>query len=247
MIIDTVKTGDALLFSGNSPTGFLLKTFISSRWNHSGIAVRFLNGKISLTEEGDLYVFETNTEKRYDPIRKKYVVGAAYSQLDYVLKKYTAVVCRPLKNILRTKNLARRTEKFADKYLGIPFPKSSTPFISVWLGISLQESNKESMFCSELMTHYYYYCFNDAFKKLTGDNASLQNLFGSNLPLEANLYQPCYYSAIKSKHSSIFTNYETLVYQQNNDSLYIILQPLIIIIFLLILIYMTLPPKIRKK
>jgi len=241
--MDNIKTGDALLFSGNSPTGFLLKTFISSRWNHSGIAVRFKDGKISLTEEGELYIFETNTENRYDPIRKTYLVGAAYSELNYVLKKYTAVSCRPLKNSLRTKKLAKLTEKFANRYKSIPFPKNSVPFISVWLGISLQEGNKDSMFCSELMTHYYYYCFNDVFKTLTGENASLKNLFGLNLPNEANLYQPCYYSAIKSKNSSLFENYDSLVYQQTNESLYIILQPLVIILFLIILIYMSLVRK----
>ncbi len=44
---NTVKTGDVILFSGNTPTGFLLRTFVSSEWNHSGIAVRFITSQDS--------------------------------------------------------------------------------------------------------------------------------------------------------------------------------------------------------
>src|SRR3990170_2418898 len=83
----TIKTGDVILFSGNSPTGFLLRTFVSSEWNHTGIAVRFVtdeNGEkaISLTEEGELYVLETNTWTRQDAITGQDVIGAGFSRAD---------------------------------------------------------------------------------------------------------------------------------------------------------------------
>src|ERR1700722_17457012 len=68
---DQIKTGDVLLFSSNSATGFLLRTLSNSQWNHVGVAIRLIppeddtqEYKISLDEEGKLYILETNTHHR---------------------------------------------------------------------------------------------------------------------------------------------------------------------------------------
>ena len=76
----SIKTGDVLLFSNNSPTGILMRTVTSTDWNHGGIAVRLLrkpNGKITVTtdETGDLTVFEINTFPRFDLFSGKNVIG----------------------------------------------------------------------------------------------------------------------------------------------------------------------------
>ena len=103
----TIKTGDVVLFSGNTATGFLLRTFVSSEWNHSGIAVRFTtdpvtNTKtISLTEEGELFILETNTGVRKDAVYDIDVIGAGFSKTDWVMKRYNKLAVRRLHDIFR--------------------------------------------------------------------------------------------------------------------------------------------------
>ena len=178
---NTIKTGDALLFLGNSPIGFMLRTFVSSPWNHSGIAVRFVerNGKkeVSLTEEGELYILETNTGTRTDVFGER-IVGAGFSKADWVFPKYNKIAHRKLKESFRTKDLAELTLEFARKNKGNKFPESSLPFIGIWLGIDLaSKTDKPGMFCSELMAHYYLHCIGKQYEKITGLNPKLSSLF----------------------------------------------------------------------
>ena len=243
----TLTTGDALLFCGNSPTGGILRGLSSSDWNHSGIAVRFNRTgegvfEISLTEEGELYVLETNTGTRNDDIYGGKIVGAGFSRADWVFHKYNRVSVRRLHDSFRNETLAALTTKFADLHRGIKFPSSTLPFISVWLGIDLVNKDESvvEMFCSELMAHYYLYCIGPQFKDITGkdEEINLTNLFGSTAPKYERMYKPSDYTFGKIPDSPIFKNTEEVIFVEHGDLLYIILQPLIyVLVFLLILWY----------
>lgn len=250
----TLKTGDILLFSGNSPTGFLLKTFVSSEWNHSGIAVRFMtiideNGQakkvISLTEEGDLYIFETNSGVRKDDIFGDNILGAGFSSSDWVFNNYNKIAVRRLRDIFRTKELADLTMEFATKTRGKVFPQSSLPFLGVWLGIPLVDKKEHSseMFCSELMAHYYPYCIGSQYEKVTGlkFDGKLSTLFGSGAPTSEDMFTPGHYTSTNTPNASIFNGSEGVVYTAYADLLYTILQPLVIILFVILAIWMSLP------
>lgn len=245
----TIKTGDVLLFSGNTPTGFLLRTFVSSEWNHSGIAVRFItlaDGKkeVSLTDEGDLYVLETNTGTRRDNIYGADVVGVGFSSSDFVFPKYNKIAVRRLHDTFRTPIFAKLTMEFADKYRGTRFPNSSLPFIGVWLGIALpKKENSKGMFCSEIMAHYYLYTIGPQYESLTGipfDN-KLTSLFGSGSPDAADLFTPGHYTEKHTPNAPILQHNAEIVYTQYADLLYVILQPLLIILIVMLALWLTLP------
>lgn len=247
----TIKTGDALLFSGNSPTGIFLRTFISSEWNHSGIGVRFktVPGSsmpvISLTEEGDLYVLETTGHHRYDPIFGSTVEGAGFVSAEDVFVRYNKVAVRRLRDIFRTEELGRLTLEFARRYHGHQFPSGNLPFLSAWLGIDLTNSNEE-MFCSQFVTHYYPQCLGPQYAQITGVpfDGSLATLFGTGAPAMEAMYTPGHYAASATPNASIFDGPEELVYLVYADLLYIIFQPLIIILFIGLIIWMLLPKQL---
>lgn len=252
---NTVKTGDVMLFSCNSPTGFLLRTFVSSQWNHSGIAVRFINipdttsekgfrREISLTEEGDLYILETNTAIRRDDIYEINTGGVGFSKASWVFKKYNKIAVRRLHNIFRTQQLAKLTMDFADKYRGRKFPNNKLQFIGVWLGISLTDkSTSKDMFCSEIMAHYYTYCIGPQYQNVTGMpfDGKLSTIFGSGSPDTENLFTPGHYTCNNTPNASIFSGNEEIIYIDYADLLYVILQPLLIILIIMLVIWFTLP------
>lgn len=242
----TIKTGDALLFSNNSPTGFLLKTLVSSEWNHSGIAVRFKNDKeISLTEEGELYILETNTGIRKDEINGVYMIGAGFSRADLVFHTHNRIALRRLHDVFRTQQLADLTLDFYDKNKGNKFPSSSLPFLGVWLGIPLVEKDpqQKEMFCSELMAHYYTYCIGPQYQKITGlsFDGKLTSLFGNEAPSSEDMFTPGHYTYSGTPNASIFSEKEVIIYTAYADILYVILQPLLIILVVMLAIWMTLP------
>lgn len=253
---NTIKTGDVLLFSGNSPTGFLLRTFVSSEWNHSGIAVRFItvpdenspNGSkkiISLTDEGELYIFETNTGIRKDDIYGYDIVGAGFSRAEWVFIKYNRIAVRRLHNLFRNAELSELTADFASRYRGNKFPSSTLPFIGVWLGIPLIDKSvaSDEMFCSELMAHYYSHCIGPQYEKVTGMtfDGTLSTLFGNGSPNTEDMFTPGHYSSGYTPNASIFSGNEEIIYIAYADLWYVILQPLIIILAVMLAIWLTLP------
>lgn len=244
--MDTIRTGDVLLFSSNTPTGFLLRTFVSSEWNHSGIAVRFKRNKIvSLDEEGELYILETNTGIRKDEIFNMDIIGAGFSRADSIFNKYNKIAVRRLHDTFRTPEFGQRTLEFAQKNRGSRFPSSSLPFISVWLGIQLNDKPPDTneMFCSELMAHYYSYTIGPIYHQITGSSSKmkLSNLFGAGSPNTEDMYTPGHYSSYNTPNASIFYGNEEVIYVAHADILYVILQPLLIALVIMLAIWMSLP------
>lgn len=238
-----------MLFSGNSPTGFLLRTFVSSEWNHSGIAVRFITladgtKEVSLTEEGDLYILETNTGARTDDILKVNIVGAGFSRADWTFNKYNKISVRRLHDIFRTPELAQYTLDFANKYRGTKFPSSSLPFLGVWLGVPLADKETTSgMFCSELMVHYYTSTIGPQYQTLTGlpFDGKLTTLFGTEAPVTEDLFTPGHFTTTFTPNAAIFQRDDEVIYSQHADMLYVILQPLLIILVVMLALWMILP------
>ena len=247
--IKSLKTGDAILFSGNTGTGFLLRTFVSMDWNHSGIAVRFItlpdNSKeVSLTTEGELYIFETNSGARFDSIQMETLKGAAFSPSEWVFSKYNRAIVRRLHDSFRTKELAISTMNFAIKSKGIPFPNSSLPFLSIWLGIPLATKNNDpTMFCSELMAHYYTYTIGKQYHQITGVNYDnkLSTIFGSECPSTEDMFTPGDFSYHSTPSATIFNNNDEIVFSVHADLIFVILQPFLIIMVFILFLWMILP------
>lgn len=249
--LQTALTGDLLLFSGNTPTGFLLRTFTSSIWNHVGIAIRYDFDKksITLNNTGTLLVFETNSGCRYDPVFNSLSYGASYSNLSLVLKNCNKVAIRRLKSLYRTEYFRDQIISFTSKYKGKLFPETSTAFLSVWLGISRETNGEDGMFCSELAAYFYYETLgnNHICKNLVNPDRSncFKVLFGSTAQESGDLFAPLHFTQQSIPYAPIFEENvnmeEEVVYIVHGDLLYIILQPLVLTLFVVFFIAMTIP------
>lgn len=242
MVGESLRTGDVVLFSNNTPTGFLLKTFVSSVWNHGGVAVRIRrdeDGTNTITTDytGELYILETNTGARLDDIYGKKIVGAGYSRADWLFSKYNKISYRPLIDKFRTQHLADNTEEFYRLYHGSEFPNTTLPFIGAWLGIPLSEMT-DRMFCSELMCKYYEFCLGKQYYDITGNDyeGDLKSIFGPSAPTSHNLYKP---DTFLLADCPIFSSPYEVIYESHADLIYIILQPLVITLIVALIIYLT--------
>jgi hypothetical protein len=132
---------------------------------------------------------------------------------------------------------------FARKYQGRQFPSSSLPFLSVWLGISLGGSNPTEMFCSELMAHYYRDCLGPQYQAITGTpfDDNLTTLFGAGAPTTEDMYTPGHFSGATTPNAAVFSGQEEIVYRAYADLGYVTLQPFLIALVVLLLIWMSLP------
>ena len=240
--IKKIRTGDILFFSNNTPTGLTLRTFTSTLWSHTGIAVRIIERKgkkfpkISLTKKGKLCVMEINSLVRYDNWKKKYNAGFGFSDIDYVLKNQTLAATRPLKKDLRIKLLAKRTTKFVKKFGHAKFPLYFKPFLGAWLGyptdklgirkpenlLVFDDDNDIEMFCSEMMAYYYIYtmipiCSVVRGKKIT--KLPLQYILGNNCPHRPDIIAPKHFEPHNSEDSELFLN-SIRVYHRNKDNIF---------------------------
>lgn len=240
--MDDIHTGDLLLFSNNSSTGFLLKTFTSSVWNHAGVAVRLLDNKISSTNEGELYILEVNTCDRFDIISNSIIKGVTISEFDWVAKSYNMIAYRRLNRKLITSKFANKVAKFIKKYHRRPFPKSSMVFLGVWLGLNLakDDESRGDIFCSELVAHFYNQCLDvDIDDNNVADR--LRNIFGSSSPVMFQMYSPVGFTAEKIPEARIFESEELPVHRVKSSPQNVLTQPIIITLAVLTIIGMTLP------
>lgn len=220
--MDDVETGDIILFSNNTTTGFILKTFTCSDWNHVGIAIRVKNKKIRINK-GPLYVLEINTEPRMDILTGKLEHGIGLTDFEYCKNLYNKIAVRKLNGKYKNKKLIKRTLKFIDSYRGIKFPASLKPFLSVYTGITFDEETrfKKEFFCSEITARYYtnIFCNNSTEK--------LPKIFGLNAPVMTVLYSPGHYSHSSTPESYIFPDKEEIIYISECSPGVVLLQPLV--------------------
>jgi len=168
--------------------------------------------------------------------------GVGFSEAQHVFARYNRSAVRRIRDIFRTPQLAALTMSFAHENSTRNFTSSSLPFLGAWLGISLSGSNEE-MFCSQFVTHYYPYCLGPQYESLIGSpyDGKLSTLYGSGSPTSADIFTPGHYSAQVTPNAPIFDGEEHNIIVEYADVLYIIIQPLIIILFIMIIIWMLLP------
>lgn len=242
--MEKVRTGDVLLFSSNTATGFLLKTFTSSKWNHVGAAVRLgRDGRISLNYEGRLYILELNSGRRYDVISDSLLAGLTLTEAEWVVGRYNLIAMRKLKGEFRNKTLTDRIGEFLDKHHGTAFSPSFLPFIGVWLGLPLAgdnrtgEDGKPELFCSEMLSLFYEHCVGTQIKGY--EKGNLESLFGGETPSSPSLYLPGHFSIELTKKNPIFEAEETEVYISHVDIGIILIQPILLILFIAVVIGIT--------
>jgi hypothetical protein len=198
-----------------------------------------------MTNEGELYILETNIDERVDEIFNIKIIGAGFSRAENVFNKYNKIAVRRLHNIFRVPELGELTLQFANKNRGSRFPSTGLPFLSVWLGVPLGEKDVQTneMFCSELMAHYYTYTIGPLYQKVTGMpfNGKLSTLFGTGAPSTEDMFTPGHYTFNNTPNASIFVGNEEIIHTIHADILYVILQPFLIILVIMLAIWMALP------
>lgn len=223
-----IRTGDVILFCGNTPTGVMLKLFTSSVWNHVGIAVRLdQNKRVTIDGTGTLFILETNTNLRLDEVSGKEVRGLGYSSLDYCFRNYNKICIRRLKEKYRVPKLIETTENFYKNNFSIEFPNETMPFVNAWLGIKLLPSMcsvGKNKFCSQVAIEYY---------KIILDNPK-KAIFESYRYHENELFTPEHFSSDFSPKSLIFEDKNEVVYTKEADMWFIITHPLFILLAIVI-------------
>ena len=230
-----VRTGDALIFSSNTSTGFALRTFTSSLWNHSGIAIRITDdGRITLDDTGKMYILEINTWERLDAITGEPTVGAGYSDYDWACKRYNITGVRRLKDEYRQKSIIPLIEAFVNKNRGREFTTDIEPFLSVWLGVKLSSDvDRNTMFCSEFMSYFYM--------EILG-YSDLVHVLGKSVPTP-QLCAPKHFSYEFTPTAPIFEKRDEIINRRYCDAGPCFIPILIITFFLVIVLWSTLPRK----
>ena len=227
-----IRSGDVLLCSNNTATGFLLKSATSSAYNHSAIAIRLHNDEVSITDEGDLYLLELNQDKRFDILSGKAATGMTLTQWEWAMGRYNLMMCRRLRDEYRDSIFAVRAKSFITEHHGASFSQGLSPFLGVWLGVDLAgecrygDTGKREFFCSEMMAEFYQYVF----------ERSLQDIFTMACPSTAVLYKPAHFSVELSRDSLMFKDVEEQVHVQYCDGTMVLLQPLFIGLLLMLVL-----------
>lgn len=245
---DKVNTGDIILHSNNTSTGFLLRTATSSLYNHVSIAIRLdEKDNIVLDNSGKLYLLEINTEARYDILTKDMCEGAGLSDVEWCLKRYNIIKVRKLNSRFRNKDLIKLTKKFIEKYRGWKFTKSFLPFISVFIGVPFDNDkrpNKDNkqLFCTELVVKYYEECIAPQFVKFTGIeyNGNLDQIFGLGSNNRCDMYTPEHLSSSLTPNSPVLENHEYIIQKEEADCAVVLFQPIIIILVILVFMFFVL-------
>lgn len=235
-----VRTGDALLFSCNTLTGLLLKSFTSSDWNHSGVAVRIVNSRVVLDGSGELCVLEINSNPRWDGVLHKFVTGAGYTDFSWVKERYNLISVRRLRRRYRTPNFARLVESFVRKHRKCEFTSDIETFISVGIGVPtngiVEDKRFREMFCSEFMSSFYLECVG----KPAG-LTSMQCMFGEGCPPSPTLFTPSHFTYKMTPESVIFKGVEKPIFIMYSRSDDVIVPYLVLMCLGCLLVHTALP------
>jgi hypothetical protein len=223
--IRNVKTGDLLFFSSNKITSSTVKLFLSTRYNHVGIAIRIKKGKIVMSG-GKLYVLESNSKKRYDELTKEHIKGVALLKLESVFKDYDLIDVRHLDRSLIPPNFKKKTYQFIHKTMKAVYSNTIGSVLGVWLGCPIGGINRENnMFCSELVSYYYF----DVLGSLTSF-IKPGKLYSPNDFMEGGDMD--FIFETKKEHDVIFIDQPNIAFTLN--------APFIIGILLMVIVYMIL-------
>ena len=242
--MDSVRTGDTLLFSNNSPTGFLLRIATRSSWSHVGVAVRVLKHenedglRISLDTQGELCILEISTYSRYDIFTDRETVGAALTPFDLIKSQHNIIGVRRLKEKYRTQEFAEQILPFLRRYSSCQFTSYPLEFVQVWTGLPfLGKYRNDELFCTELVVKFYDEC------------ANIPLLYGDDSYEASYMYRPCDF--VKEFSDTPFAplqREDLYLYQDEGDPGMIFLPPLVLgtAIFLIIVLLLFILSGIEK-
>ncbi len=256
--LSSIRTGDVLFFSNNTPTGLTLRTFTSTLWNHTGIAVRLIQRKdrrpkISLTTEGELCVMEINSRTRYDAYTQTRKKGFGLTQIEYILQTQILGAVRHMKQKYRHPELPGYTHDFISDYKDSVFSKSFKPLLNVWLGYPFSGvgyRNAEEgleLFCSEMMAYYYVSCVLPLVKIVEGDrlqvdsNNPFKAILGEESPSTPEMIAPRHFDVQYTPNALIFENSIKLIHRRVDSTRKVLLAPVLVTLFVAVLIWLLLP------
>ena len=211
--LNDIKTGDTLFFSNNGIVGNLIKITNFSIWHHIGIAVRVSNGKIK-RNKGELYVLEISPSQRYDYFNGKYTKGISLTPIYSCLIRYNIISYRSI-IYLKNKHIIKFTIDFINSNQNSMFANFAK---SGFLILFNRNNNNKDLFCSNMVAKFY----NEYYGK--------------------EIYNKHYNNIVPSdliNKESIFVQDElTNLYDCKSDLFSSVLQPIIIIVFFILLVYM---------
>lgn len=245
---ELARTGDIVLHSNNTSTGFLLRAATSSMYNHASIALRVNEeGKLVLDNSGKLYLLEINTDNRYDPLLGEYCTGMGVSEAEWCFARYNTNMIRKLHDRFRNEKLLKLTEKFILTYRGWQFTKSFLPFISVFIGVpfdnrSQPDKSNKQIFCTELVVKYFEEAVAPQFVDFTGIEykGDLEEIFGKGSSKRCDLYSPETLSSRLTPYSPVLANHEIMIQKEEADGGVVLYQPVIIILVILVFMFYVL-------
>ena len=227
-----LKTGDLILFSSTSPSTFIIKLFSSSEWTHVGLVIRLLDDKtVSHNNKGEIYILETNPRKTYDYVFKNEAKGIYFSKFDTIKHFHTKIMIRKLGSKFFNDKFCEDVYNYAFLNKNLEYPKSVSAFIYPLIRYS-PEKEYDHMICSEFVANIYIQTLNIDLKTLINDSYPDKPEFCIPDHFET------YFNYILEKGDVFFLN--------KIDFLSIIIFPLLLILFIMILIYMTLPGVFKK-
>ena len=247
-LIDSVKTGDVILCSSNTPTATVLRLFTGSLYNHVGVAIRLDDAKniiLDARPDSKLCVMEINTMARHNILTGTVMKGMTLSDFEWVQVRYNQMAVRRMDDSLRQPALIPLIWAFIRRYHGYEFASGLMPFISVWAEYPLSGiSRGRNMFCSEKTAYFYDECVGpilaarDGVAYIPGD---LQYLFGERTVNAHCLYKPNHYTADGNSKGRIFKGREEMIIYNYTDMLSAVIQLLLITIVIIVIICMLLP------
>lgn len=225
--LHTIRTGDVILTSDVSLTGYIVHLFLSATWNHVGIAIRMKDGKVTMDQDGDLHVFEISPRTRECPVWGGMIKGCGFTKLSSLMHYYDRVAVRRLGKKYLTQDFCDRATEFILRERGrSDFPETLTPIADIWLGVRKSDDReKTELFCSEMVAYFYEY---------TLESFSIEMLVGRKIP--KNICRPDDLAGV-----SLILDEMELVSQRNQSTLMMTTRPLFFILAVSLVVYALLP------
>jgi hypothetical protein len=238
---DEIGTGDAIITSDLGFIGVMVQSFLSSKWNHSGIAIRIKDKKV-VKNGGDLYVYEIGLGFRKCPVHGDVIDGAGFSRLERVCNFYDKVAVRKIDPRFVTDEFCERATTFINETRGKQvFPKNFA-MVDILLGVQKEDAkDKEKVFCSELMAYFYEYTAAKEYERIVGHRyQGSKTLFGFENQAK-NVCIPDMYCVSTTPNSEIFLDQQFLIKVGETSTLSAVTKPFLFIVFVCVFVYAFLP------
>jgi hypothetical protein len=231
--VNDIKTGDIIMSVSDSCGAIISYKSTGKKYNHCGIAVRYVNDKISLTNEGTLYIFHmTNYSNKDNKTQEKRFLR--HTLFSRIIKKCRITAYRKLKAEYRNQKLIDYFIKFYDEFKGFTF-QYYYKIVSMVFGFADDSSiiNKR-ITCSEITTRFYMGLIDTP--NINNDEQKLKFIFGKNAEKSPNLFIPGVFSNQYSNDAYVFESDDIIVCSRtDNSTVKASLLFIIIIIFIIII------------